>query len=1009
MRYSFIFFCFLSFLGLANAQESYFQQQVNYKIEVTLDDEAHLLKGNIDITYINHAPEALDTIWMHLWGNAYLNQSTAFAKQQVNQGIQAFYFAKAEQKGGYTGLDFHINQQAIDWHFHPQHPDIAYLLPKQPLAPGDSMHISTPFTLKIPAPFSRLGHVGRAYQITQWYPKPAVYDAQGWHPMPYLDIGEFYSEFGHFDVSLTLDADYVVAATGTLQTESEQAWLESLARKEPIKKDSSQQKTIRFTAEQVHDFAWFANPDFEVDRSDVPLPSGKKVATWAFYLPKQNSNWSKATDYLNRAILFYSEKVGEYPYPHATAVQGPLEAGDGMEYPMITILSVQSDPKLLDIVITHEIGHNWFYGILASNERDHPWMDEGLNSYYEERYTQLYYPNGLELLPEEFTKDTEFKGNALIYYLQANRHLDTAPDDFSPDISDINYLLGAYAKPALAFQYLEAYLGTSRMDSLMQTYYQEWKFKHPQPSDLRQHLEAGSATSLDWLFDGLLYSNKQLDYAIIGAKKERGWMLRIQNEGKIAGPFEIAAIRKGKVVKSKWYEGFQKDTTIRFGRGNFETFVIDPDYKTLDIDRRNNQIKTSGISKASTPLQFKFLLGLGNEKKNTIYYTPTIGFNSYDRTMAGLAVYNTFLPARPVEWSFNPMYSFETGDVLGLANLNFYAHPSGGIVERVKAGLGIKSFNYQSIETDDFDYDLQYLRITPSVQLDFRPKEGQAFRQKLNWRTLLLRTEQANFEQTPDGTDVNFDWSSNFIHELHYTGSNTQSIHPFRMDVRLEYQDYTDAFDENQYYLKGSVELKYAYTFQRKKRFHIRAFAGAFLLNSLTNDTQPRGLFFGSYNLVSSGYNDYRYDNFYIGRNETNWLASQQVSIQEGGLKLPINSPNRNIQGSNDYILALNLKSDLPFGFPASIPIKAYFDIGYYHDITPFGRGKTFSDQLLWSGGLMIDLFDEVLGIYFPIVNSDNLELEALLAERGSYWNRITFSLDLQRLNPWKFLRTANP
>ncbi len=207
-----------SIYSFAQVPEPYFQQEVNYRIVATLDDVNQTLNGDIEFEYINNSPAALTEIWVHLWGNAFKNRRSAFCKQKLRDGDGKFYFAEPQDLGFYKNLDFLANGQKIAWRYDPKNPDIAILTLAQPLAPGGSIRIATPFLLKIPASFSRLGHVETSYQMTQWYPKPAVYDRKGWHAMPYLDIGEFYSEFGSFDVTLTLPENYVVSATGVLQT-----------------------------------------------------------------------------------------------------------------------------------------------------------------------------------------------------------------------------------------------------------------------------------------------------------------------------------------------------------------------------------------------------------------------------------------------------------------------------------------------------------------------------------------------------------------------------------------------------------------------------------------------------------------------------------------------------------------------------------------------------------------------------------------------------------------------
>ena len=183
--------CLFVSIGVTFAQTNYFQQQVDYKIEVTLDDTLHHLNGIIRINYSNDSPDTLDGIYFHLWPNAFRNKETAFAKQKLRDGDTRFYFSDQSSMGFIDGLAFKVDGVNASLVYDQEHVDIAYLKLPKSLKPQQSIKIETPFIVKVPKSYSRLGHVGQSYQITQWYPKPAVYDQNGWHPMPYLDRGEF--------------------------------------------------------------------------------------------------------------------------------------------------------------------------------------------------------------------------------------------------------------------------------------------------------------------------------------------------------------------------------------------------------------------------------------------------------------------------------------------------------------------------------------------------------------------------------------------------------------------------------------------------------------------------------------------------------------------------------------------------------------------------------------------------------------------------------------------------
>src|SRR5829696_9152544 len=218
-----LFFLSLCFFTFAKAQ-NYWQQQVDYKINVSLNDKQHSLNGFLTLEYTNNSPDKLDFIWFHLWPNAYKNENTAFAKQLLaNNKDGAKRLQAIKDKGYIDSLDFRSGNQKLKTEADPENIDIIKVLLPQPLEPGKKVVLTTPFHTKMPTYNSRSGHVGQSYMVCQWYPKPAVYDRKGWHPIPYLDQGEFYSEFGNFTVNITTPSAYIIGATGLLQNEAERA------------------------------------------------------------------------------------------------------------------------------------------------------------------------------------------------------------------------------------------------------------------------------------------------------------------------------------------------------------------------------------------------------------------------------------------------------------------------------------------------------------------------------------------------------------------------------------------------------------------------------------------------------------------------------------------------------------------------------------------------------------------------------------------------------------------
>lgn len=518
--------------------QQYWQQQLRYSIDVTLNDKEHSLDGFLKLSYSNHSPDTLPFIWFHLWPNAYKNDRTAFSEQLLENGRTEFYFSEKQQRGYINQLDFRVQQTTCKVEDHPQYIDIVKVILPSPLLPGDSIMITTPFHVQLPDNFSRSGYHSGTYMIAQWYPKPAVYDRDGWHPMPYLDQGEFYSEFGEYQVQITLPEKYIVAAPGSLSdTAEKERMLQKVrytttpitkplkkpakTRSNPIARTNGKSKTLHYHLAQATDFAWFADTSFWMDHDTLRMKDGKSIELYSFYPPSQNEKWKNSIRLMKEALRFRSGQLGEYPYATMSAVHVPMGFSGGMEYPAITAISSISDEKSLAMVLQHEIGHNWFQAAIGSNEREHPWMDEGLNTFYDRRYEKEKYPqknNAGNLFTENHLNELLL---GTITALRKDQPIATSASAFSP----INYQMIAYYKTARWLEQVETALGTTLFDSCMRNYYQKWKFRHPQPSDLLNEMAQLSGRPAAFFNDALngLHSPS---YFTAGKKKIRphfGW------------------------------------------------------------------------------------------------------------------------------------------------------------------------------------------------------------------------------------------------------------------------------------------------------------------------------------------------------------------------------------------------------------------------------------------------------------------------------------------------------
>lgn len=1022
-----VIFCLLPLC--AQAQRPYFQQWVEYKIDVRLDDNLHRLTGNWELVYVNRSPDTLDFLYMHHYPNAYRNNRTALAQQLLEQGNTAWHFDKKSERGYIDGLQYKDLKTGEELRLESSvegHIDIGKIYLRRPLLPNDTLRLSTPFVVQMPASVSRMGHVDQSYQVTQWFPKPAVYDRKGWHPMPYLDQGEFYSEFGNFYVSITVPSNYVVGASGDLQNAEERLFLDSLHRAtlgknlvmestypDEFPPSASTTKTLRYRLEQAHDFAWFADKRFYVLKDTVSLASGRMVDVYAMFSKTEANLWKDATVYLRRSVRFYSDVVGEYPYNICTAVQSALSAGGGMEYPTITVIGKSSTAEALDGVIMHEVGHNWFYGILASNERLYPWMDEGWNSYVESRYMDAYY-------------QSRDKTGYLAFLLQARRGMEQPMQTESSQSTSLNYYVGAYAKPTLLFRHAERYLGTERMDKVLQEYFRQWKFRHPYPEDLQALFETETGQSWNWLFKEAIGTAKRIDYAIKKYKFADGKAsLTIGNEGELQeiAINIVAQDTAGKAVRVFWFSFSGKDTTIVLDSlpKTVASFEIDAFRNMPDVQPNNNKVYLHGVKYSNKPkdrLKIKLAADFRNPEFRRINLLPILGFNQYDGFMLGLAAYNLPVPLRKWQYIIAPMYGFRSNTVAGFAELQFnhfrpYEEGQKGL-RGFSAGVNLRSFQFFSrdelvinpdtanrVIVDQYDYQLRYVRsnlyFTFYLPRPLRTK-GEHY---IRLDNFLIGEEGANFRRLDTlglsaFTFSHKDWRYRSTHRLSYFHAQSDQLKSSQFLAALEYANYQGS-TEREHYLKISTELLRGWTYAQNKSVDVRLFLGGFIFNTNRD--------FGAMPLQMSSRarGDYHYEELWLGRRAQqgdNNMAARQIAIADGGFKTPIATSVAD-GNSNLFLVALNLKSDLPIRLPFGVKwlsIKPYFDIGYFLNSAPSVVITQPADQIMFNGGLMFDIANGAAGIYFPLFGSRNLmqQVDAL----GSWGRRISFSVNTRLLNP---------
>lgn len=976
------------------SQNQYFQQQVDYKIDVRLDDKKHVLHASESFIYTNNSPDELREIYIHLWPNAYKNGRTALAKQQYKDGDNNLMFISEEDKGYIDSLDFKANGTSLKWEFDEEHIDIAKLILNEALKPGSSVTITTPFRVKIPdADISRLGHVKESYMITQWYPKPAVYDNEGWHPMPYLGQGEFYSEYGSFDVKITVPRNYVVGSTGDLQNETEVKWLNDKAtataakfeaksfsrekkygpNRDPFPESSAEWKTLHYKQDKVHDFGWFADKRFEVLKSKVELPHSKReVTTWAMFTPSNAYLWEDASEYLNDGTYYYSLWNGDYPYNHVTAVDGTIAAGGGMEYPNVTVIGNTGSKEQLEIVIVHEVGHNWFYGILGSNERVHGWMDEGLNTLNEVRYIQTKYPDN------EYMSDMILNGK--FHFHGLNHHdlgdasfrtiasvaKDQAIETHSAEFTPMNYGIVMYQKTGLIFDYLKYFLGDEVFDSCMMAYYEKWKFKHPQPEDIQKVFETISGESLNWFFKDLIQTTHHIDYKIKSVKvNNKATTVKVKNKGQIDGPIPVTIYTEQDTL-TEWYIQEDKKGTVTFEGKEATEVRIDPNKQIPELNRTNNTwVKDRWINKVE-PIKFHGVTGYNNPMLSNNYILPALGSNVYDKFMLGLTFHNISISPNKLQYFIAPMYSFGRKEIAGIGEVSYTFLPKKNF-KLIKPGISVKRFGLSN--------DREYTTVSPYLLFQFGKRENN---NSPNRHEFLIQ----NHNKITRDSGVNRQ-EEGFFAEYRYFRKKPDH----KSDIRFRFAAAeTGSLSVNR--LSLTAKHSWRYHKRNKRSIDLRLFAASNLKYNYASFTgEPP---YSQYSIPvsgSNGFQDVFVEDYYFDRSSITNFWDAQRGDNMGNFKSSTNLV------TNGNLLTGNIYFQLPFG-PSVFGIFA--DLGVLeNEFSPISSIVGPKYSFIANAGIGVKITD-VFAVYFPLLMTDNVN-----AAIGStnYLNSIRFTINMNPVN----------
>jgi len=590
--------------------QDYWQQKVDYRMEIDFDVESHRYEGSQFLIYFNNSPETLDRVFYHLYFNAFQPGSMMDARSRSimdpDRRVGSRIAGLSPDEIGYLRVQS-LTQNGEELQYNEEGTILEVTL-AEPLRPGSAAVFEMKFQGQVPQQIRRSGRdnaEGISYSMAQWYPKMCEYDAQGWHANPYVGR-EFYGVWGNFDVRIDIDKDYILGGTGILQNPDQIGHGYTDAKvKIPRKQDKL---SWHFKAQNVHDFMWAADPDYT--HTTIMTDDGVTLHFLFQENAKTKETWARLPQIMKDAWPYINDRFGKYPYMGYSFIQG----GDGgMEYPMATLITGERSIRSLVGVSVHELMHSWYQMILGTNESLYAWMDEGFTSYASAAVmNDLYRQNSLEGDHIENPYKSTYASYSKLATSGLEEPLSTHADHFNT-----NYAYGqaAYTKGSVFLNQMEYIVGKEHFDQGLLEYFETWKFKHPNSNDVIRIFEKVSGLELDWYREYFVNSTKSIDYQLdsITSFDQASTNVSISRAGLMPMPIDVEIektdgtriiytiplrIMRGAKNSDRWgtcevaedwpWTNLSYQLKVNVPRNEIKAVRIDPSQRLADINPEGN-------------------------------------------------------------------------------------------------------------------------------------------------------------------------------------------------------------------------------------------------------------------------------------------------------------------------------------------------------------------------------------------------------------------------------------
>jgi hypothetical protein len=914
-----------------------FSQQNSINIKSKLDTEKDELKIQQEIVLYNTSDSILTSIYLHNWANSYRDRKTPLSKRFIKNYKKDLYFAKAKDLGSSTVKSLSVDYENVYFEELEKQSDILEVFLNKPLYPNSKIKISVTYIVKTPnARFTKYGKTKNGYHLKNWYITPAIYN-KGWQYMSNLNLDDLYEKGTDFKIEVDVPKDFIVES--------------NLYQYETKKEDKT---SYYLVGKNKTDIILSINKTAQVKSFKT------KTLTVHTDIFSKNLDASLTTSILNRELLFIQKYLGKYPHleiyiDKATQSKNPIYGLNQLP----KFLRPFSDTFKWDITMFKALSKRYIDNTILLNKRKDYWLTDGILNYLMIEYVEKYYPevkllgNASSIWPLKTFNIAKLNFNdkyPFTYQFSARKFIDQALNTSSDSLSNFNKRIVSKYKAGLGFRFLKGYIGDSILNQSIQEFYQNNQLKIISSDKFQDLISKKTTKDLDWFFNDFIKTNKKIDHKIEHIKKEKDSIaVTIKNKRNITTPLAIYALKGKEVQFKKWIYNIDSTKTVKFKKGDYDTFVLNyenlyPELNTLDNWRK---IDKKIFNK---PLKFSLIKDVSSPNYNQVFYQPGLSYNFYNGLSLGLKLHNKPILKRNFEFKIAPYFATKSNTVTGSFSLLYSQYLEKTKTQKITYGVFGSTLDYAP--------SLSYKSLTPYVNILFKRK---SLRDATS-ESLTAKITHIDKEVAPNTIKKPEDNYS--ILSLSYNYSNPDIIKEFRYNFSTEFaKDFS----------KASLDLRFRTLTSTNTQLDFRFFAGVFLNNKTTGDNFSFGL---------DRSNDYLFQLKYLGRSESSGFFSQQFIITEGGFKSVL--PTR---FANQYMLSNN----------SSIGIWRWVEV--YNDVA-FLKNKNQPLYFAYENGIRFNFIHQILEVYFPFYSNNGWEVS-----QAAYPQKIRFSLSADIKTIYNFFR----